>query len=693
MPPILHDAFWPEGEVGHALAALARQAGMPVSAASTPAPRPSGDAPEIVDAVCAHLGLENEEIILYGNRLCDALRSSAPALVHVEGHGWLALAKVRGRYGHLLPPGLPIRKVPLEDMRHLLCERFAAPHRSSAAQILSRCGIQSRRVAVAVDELVDARLRSQRVGTLYAVRVPPGTDFFRQLRDAGVLRWFTLLVGAHAAEYAFLLAGWAVIGRAALQGRVDSGVLIAWLLLLGAMVPCRLLTTWAQGVITVRAGGLLRQRLLAGILRLEPEEVRHEGAGGFMARAIEAEMVESLALAGGLTSLLALVELVAAGWVLGVGGAPLALPLLALWCLLAAILAWRYGRAKRTWTDARLTITHEIVERMVGHRTRLAQQPREEWHVDEDQRLEAYHATSRVMDAHAARLEGLIPRGWFLVGVLGLAPAYLSAQYDPAALAISLGGVVLAWRALRRLTTGLGSLGGAAISWRQIAPLYHAAARREDPPRSSGTPEGAAVIRARDLVYQYSGHQRPVIDGMDLEIGRGEKMLVEGRSGGGKSTLVAMLAGLRQPAAGLLLSGGLDYATLGADAWRRRISAVPQYHDNHVLGGSFAYNLLLGGRWPATEDDLRAAEAVARDAGLGPLLDRMPGGLMQMVGETGWQLSSGERSRLFLCRALLSRADLVILDECFAALDPHTLRQALECSLRRAGSLLVVAHP
>jgi ABC-type transport system involved in cytochrome bd biosynthesis fused ATPase/permease subunit len=206
-------------------------------------------------------------------------------------------------------------------------------------------------------------------------------------------------------------------------------------------------------------------------------------------------------------------------------------------------------------------------------------------------------------------------------------------------------------------------------------------------------PAGPTVVEAHGLAYQYSGHGTKALHELDLEIRRGEKLLVQGRSGGGKSTLVGVLAGWRTPTAGLLMSGGLDRATLGASRWHRRVSAAPQYHENHVLAGPFAYNLLLGRRWPATEDDLREAEEVARDAGLGPLLDRMPGGLMQMVGETGWQLSSGERSRLFLCRALLSRAELVILDECFAALDPQTLRQALECSLRRANTLMVVAHP
>jgi ABC-type multidrug transport system fused ATPase/permease subunit len=64
-----------------------------------------------------------------------------------------------------------------------------------------------------------------------------------------------------------------------------------------------------------------------------------------------------------------------------------------------------------------------------------------------------------------------------------------------------------------------------------------------------------------------------------------------------------------------------------------------------------------------------------------------------MVGESGWRLSHGERSRLFIARALLQRAEVVILDESFAALDPETLEKALRCVLKRAPTLLVIAHP
>jgi ATP-binding cassette subfamily B protein len=142
-----------------------------------------------------------------------------------------------------------------------------------------------------------------------------------------------------------------------------------------------------------------------------------------------------------------------------------------------------------------------------------------------------------------------------------------------------------------------------------------------------------------------------------------------------------------------LLAGGLDYRTLGSRAWRRRVAVAPQHHENHVFSGSFAFNLLMGRMWPAGESEIREAGQICRELGLGALLERMPGGIMQMVGETGWQLSQGERSRMFLARALLQNPELVALDESFGSLDPENLRQCLECVLRRTNALLVVAHP
>ena len=184
-----------------------------------------------------------------------------------------------------------------------------------------------------------------------------------------------------------------------------------------------------------------------------------------------------------------------------------------------------------------------------------------------------------------------------------------------------------------------------------------------------------------------------MLRGCSLRVYRGNRLLLEGPSGGGKSTLASLLTGLRAPESGLLLLEGVDRQTLGVDGWRRRIVAVPQFHENHVLMGTFAFNLLMGSEWPPSQRTSDRAEALCRDLGLGALIERMPAGLFQQVGETGWQLSHGERSRLFIARALLQRADFVILDESFGQLDPENLQRAMQCVLDHAPTVMVIAHP
>ena len=153
-----------------------------------------------------------------------------------------------------------------------------------------------------------------------------------------------------------------------------------------------------------------------------------------------------------------------------------------------------------------------------------------------------------------------------------------------------------------------------------------------------------------------------------------------------------MLVGLRTPDSGLLLLNGLDRHTLG-ESWHRLATEAPQFHENHILTGTIGFNLLMGRNWPATDDELREAGELCAELGLGGLLERMPSGMMQMVGETGWQLSHGERSRIFLARALLQHSQFTIMDESFAALDPETLEKCLNCAFERARTLLVIAHP
>jgi ATP-binding cassette subfamily B protein len=457
--------------------------------------------------------------------------------------------------------------------------------------------------------------------------------------------------------------------------------------------------TWLQGQIAIRAGGLLKERLLYGALRLEPDDIRRHGAGQLLGRVIETEAMESLALGGGFLSLESGIELVVAMLVAAFGAGSVLIPaLLLLWSLLTGgLLAQYFNRCSR-WARTRLAMTDDLVERMVGHRTRLAQEPKEDWHEREDQSLEAYQAISSRMDRSVPWLTALLPRGWLAVGIAGIAPGFVAGSVSPEGLAIRLGAILLAFRAFRKLGVGAPQLLQAVIAWKQAQPLLVAAQRAEprglpslacamDKPRP-----GDVLVEARDVVFHYDDRQEPVLRGCAFQIRAGDRILLDGPSGEGKSTLAAVVAGVRKPTSGLVLAGGLDRTSLGAQGWRRRVAVAPQFHENHMITGPLAFNLLMGKSGAIADADLREAETVCKELGLGELLQRMPAGIMQMVGESGWQLSHGERSRVYLARALLQKAELVLLDESLAALDTGNLRRAIACIEKRATAVLAIAH-
>jgi len=437
-------------------------------------------------------------------------------------------------------------------------------------------------------------------------------------------------------------------------------------------------------------------------MRLDPDETRKDGAGSHMARVLESEAVESLAMSGGLLSAAGFVQLAICSVVLALGsGGIVHVLLLALTVSMFMLVAWRYFQKRQQWTSTRFRLSQDLIERMVGHRTRLAQLAPSERHEREDVSLAGY-----VEDARAAdRVYGLlfnVARVWFPIGFLGLAPAFITGQASLGRLAVGLGGVILAARALDQLAAGFADLLDAAIAWQRIAPLFHAASReptRGDPGvlslarRSKERRRGRPILDVSELTYRYAGRTKPAIRGTSFVVRSGDQVLLTSPSGGGKSTVVSLLNGLRRPTSGTLLLDGVDPMSLGAEAWTRRVATAPQFHENHVFTEVFAFNLLMGRRWPPAAGDWEEAETVCEELGLGPLLAKMPGGMNQLIGDTGWQLSHGERSRLYLARALLQGGALVLLDESFGALDPDNLRKALMCARKRAESLIVIAHP
>ena len=695
------EVSWPVADLGDALGGLAAVVGWPV-AAEVPMPPvalTADNCGDWLDGAVERLGLEVEAVeTTYGDRT-RWVTTAGPALLRLPGsERFVALVgRRRGRVA-VYGPDRRVHRLPVAALVDALGQKAEAEWDARFATLLDRTGVSTRRREQVRRSLLAGQLRARRLQPGWLVRLPPGAEIGLQARVGRLPQRVAGLAAVHLLQYGLWLLSWWLVGKGALEGHFAGGWLWAWWLLLLSLVPLRAWTTWAAGRLALDAGALFKERLLHGALQLDPDHSRRWGAGQLMGRVLEAEAVESLALSGGFLGLVAVLELLVAGGVLalGAGGALHALCLVG-WVVVLAIMGWRYVGGRGAWTEARLAMTHDLVERMVGHRTRLAQEAPAQWHRGEDEAAVDYLRHAQRLDRAAALLLGLGPRGWLVVGLLGLGPALVGGGQGATTLALSAGGVLLAFRALEKGVAGLADLAGALIAWRQVAPLWRAGERAAPPGRPElavqGSDERTALVDARDLGFSYADRAEPVLRGCQLRIAVGDRLLLEGDSGGGKSTLAALLSGLRTPDRGLLLLGGADRASLGAAGWRRRVVAAVQFHENHILAETLAFNLLMGRSWPPGPKELGEADVLCRELGLGPLLDRMPGGLMQRVGDTGWQLSHGERSRVFVARTLLQGAELVILDESFAALDPETFQQVLACVERRAPTLMVIAHP
>jgi ATP-binding cassette subfamily B protein len=712
----IDDLAWPAARLGQAVELLAQQSGFWSRSLETPdVPDVAGQAGNEflgrwLEVVAGQLGLEVEPVESAYTEIEQLIRGAGPALLRLpddpgknEPRFLVLLKSSRGRV-NLIGPDLTVHRVKPNQVRAAFCYELEAPRLAQIDRLLDEAGVPAERRTRVRQAILREQLGPAQLSAGWLLRLSPGTSLLSQIRHARLSWPMLAFLSAHLVQQGLQILAWWIIGRSALQGHFDWAWLLAWALLLFTAIPFQLLMSSGQSSLAIGAGGLFKQRLLYGALQLEPEEVRHQGAGQFLGRVMESEAVELLALAGGLTAVLALVELAVAAWILSVGsgGWPHSLLLLS-WTGLTILVGWLYFRQSRPWIDAYRHMTNDLVERMVGHRTRLAQEDRQRWHDEEDLTLTRYLKLSQQLD-RTGTLFQIFPRGWLILGLAGLAYPFIFGLHPLPGLAIALGGVILAFQALSRLMTGLISVVGAMLAWQQVAPLFQAARRGQagQPPAAlvqAGSLVGAdlgpgqIMLEARDLAFRYRQPGRPVLQACSLRIRQGDRLLLEGPSGGGKSTLAALLAGLRLPESGLLLLQGLDRQTLGGAEWRRRVVVAPQFHENHVLSETFAFNLLMGRTWPAGVEELAEAETICRELGLGDLLDRMPAGFQQMVGESGWQLSHGERSRLYIARTLLQNADLIILDESLAALDPENLERALRCVFKRAPTLLVIAHP
>lgn len=227
----------------------------------------------------------------------------------------------------------------------------------------------------------------------------------------------------------------------------------------------------------------------------------------------------------------------------------------------------------------------------------------------------------------------------------------------------------------------------AAESSERLLEILDARPRIVSGPMALAPQEVAGDIRFNDTSFSYST-ERPVLRNLALATSPGEMIGIAGPSGAGKSTLVKLLLRFYEPQGGETMLDGHQLQELQLDDLRRAIGYVSQ--DYHLFAGTVAENITYGSPHASRDEMIDAATAAAAHE----FIIRLPEGYETQVGEGGKNLSTGQRQRIAIARALTRRSPILVLDEATAAVDNET-EEALQRSLERAASgrsMIVIAH-
>ncbi|TCN47378.1 ATP-binding cassette subfamily C protein CydC [Rhodococcus sp. SMB37] len=391
---------------------------------------------------------------------------------------------------------------------------------------------------------------------------------------------------------------------------------------------------------------------------------------------------------------LSLAAVITVGVIVPAAGAVLAIALLlagvvAPWLSAsAAARAEADGDAARTrfGEDAVTALDHAAELRVAGRLTSVTDRARAA-------NLESVRATDRsavpaaFADAAAPLAVGASVLGALLIGVTAFGSD--AATMSPTTLGILVLLPLSAFEATAALPAAAQTLTRARLAARRIVDLLDRADRPV--PHGTASADGPGRLRADGLRSGWPGGvcTRPV----DLDAAPGSRVAIVGSSGSGKTTTVMTLAGLLAPAGGSVTLDGVDLAEIDQAALRRRVAFFAE--DAHIFDTSILENLRVA-RGTVDESEARAALA---SVGLGEWVDALPNGVDTVLASGARDISGGQRRRLLLARAILSPAEILLLDEPAEHLDAedaaHLQRQLLDSGsglVDPARTVVVVTH-
>ncbi|UYP19599.1 thiol reductant ABC exporter subunit CydC [Rhodococcus sp. Z13] len=378
---------------------------------------------------------------------------------------------------------------------------------------------------------------------------------------------------------------------------------------------------------------------------------------------------------------------------------PAAGAVLAVALLVAGVLApWLSARAAATadaradaartrFTEDAVTVLDHAAElRVAGRLAPLARRARAS-NVASVRATDRSAVPSAFADAAAPLAVGASVLGSLLIGitVFGSAPDAMS----PTTLGVLVLLPLSAFEATSVLPAAAQTLNRARSAAGRIVDLLDRADRPV--PRGTAPADGPGRLQAVGLCSGWP--DGTVTAPLDLDVPSGSRIAIVGSSGSGKTTALMTLAGLLPPRAGAVTLDGTDLVDVDPDALRRRIGFFAE--DAHLFDTSILENLRVA-RGDIDEDEARTALAAV---GLGEWVDGLPDGVHTVLGAGARTVSGGQRRRILLARALLSPAQILLLDEPTEHLDDEAAEQLQRRLLdREAGlvdpdrSVVVVTH-
>ncbi|MDE2441025.1 MAG: type I secretion system permease/ATPase [Betaproteobacteria bacterium] len=260
---------------------------------------------------------------------------------------------------------------------------------------------------------------------------------------------------------------------------------------------------------------------------------------------------------------------------------------------------------------------------------------------------------------------------------------------------LSMGGLIACTMLTSRAVAPLGQMVGLLMQYHNakvaLASLEQIMSKPIERPTEANfvhRPELRGDIEFRDVQFSYPNTQIAALKGLNCKINAGEKVVVIGRVGSGKTTLQKLLLGLYLPTEGAVSIDGVDLRQLDPADLRRNIGYVAQ--DLTLFYGTLRENIAIGAPFADDASIVAAAEA----GGLSEFVNRHPDGFDMMIGERGDSLSGGQRQGVAIARAFLMDPPILLLDEPTSAMDFSSEQQFKERLRKMAAhkTVLIVTH-